>query len=173
VKLAQTLLDRNVRVCGTVRANRGILRDLEGEGKCLNKGQSAFQRKGDVMVQMRKDKRLVRMISMIRNATIMNTGRRDMKTNMEIKKPDAVVQYHKFMKAVDKADHYGPSYTRDWLPAYSFVSSTGKARHHKARLFCRDTRTHWSHDSLPLSSGTIVQLSNVSSMTQYHESKRV
>ena len=52
VRLAQTLLDRNVRVCGTMRANRGISRDLEGEGKRLKKGESAFRRKGDVMVQV-------------------------------------------------------------------------------------------------------------------------
>ena len=52
VRLAQTLLDRNMRVCGTMRATRGIPRDLEGEGKCLKKGQSAFCRKGDVMVQV-------------------------------------------------------------------------------------------------------------------------
>jgi len=32
VRLARTLLDRNVRVCSTVRANRGIPHDLEGEG---------------------------------------------------------------------------------------------------------------------------------------------
>ena len=70
VKLAETLLDRNVRVCGTMRANRGIPRDLEGEGKRLNRGQSAFWRKGDVMVQVWKDKRLVRMISTIHDATI-------------------------------------------------------------------------------------------------------
>ena len=34
-RLAQTLRGRKVRVCGTMRANRGIPRDLEGEGKCL------------------------------------------------------------------------------------------------------------------------------------------
>ena len=56
VRLAQTLLDRQVRVCGTVRANRGIPRDLEGEGKCLKKGKSAFRTNGDVMVQVSKDK---------------------------------------------------------------------------------------------------------------------
>ena len=39
VRLARTLLGRNVRVCSTMRANRGIPRDLEGEGKCLKKGQ--------------------------------------------------------------------------------------------------------------------------------------
>jgi len=52
VRLAQTLLDRNVRVCSTMRANRNIPRDLEGEGKCLNKEQLAFRRKGDIMVQV-------------------------------------------------------------------------------------------------------------------------
>ena len=80
-----------------MRANRGIPRDLEGEGKRLNRGQSAFRRKGDVMVQVWKDKRLVRLIS-THDATIVNTGRKDKKTNMEIKKPYAIVQYNKFMK---------------------------------------------------------------------------
>jgi len=103
VRLAQSLLDRNVRVCGTMRANRGIPRDLEGEGKCLKKGQSAFQRKGD-MVQVWKDKRLVQMISTIHDTTTVNTGRKDTKTNMEIKKPYAIVWYNKFMKGMDRAD---------------------------------------------------------------------
>ena len=39
VRLTQTLLRRNVRVYGTMRANRGIPCDLEGEGKSLKKGQ--------------------------------------------------------------------------------------------------------------------------------------
>jgi len=56
VRLAQTLLDRNMRVCGTMRANRGIPCDLEGEGKQLKKGQSVFRRKDDVMIQVWKDK---------------------------------------------------------------------------------------------------------------------
>jgi hypothetical protein len=58
MRLAQTYLDRNMRVCGTIRASRSIPRDLEGEGKSLNKGQSAFRRNGDVMVQVWKDKDL-------------------------------------------------------------------------------------------------------------------
>jgi len=80
-----------MRVCGTIRANRGIPRDLEREGKRLKREQSAFRRKGDVMVQVWKDKRLVRMISMIHEATVVNTGWKDRKTNMEKKKPYAVV----------------------------------------------------------------------------------
>ena len=41
------------------------------------------------------------MISTIHDATIVNTERKDRKTNMEIKKPYVVVQYNKFMKGVD------------------------------------------------------------------------
>jgi Ulp1 family protease len=83
-----------------MRVNRGIPCDLEGEGKRLNRGQLAFQRKGDVMVQVWKDKRLVRMISTI------HTGRKDRKTKMEIKKLYAIVQYNKFMKGIDRADQH-------------------------------------------------------------------
>ena len=50
------MLNRNVRVCGTMRGNRGIPRDLEGEGRRLKIEKSAFQRNGDVMVQVWKDK---------------------------------------------------------------------------------------------------------------------
>jgi hypothetical protein len=75
-----------------MRTNRGISRDVEGEGKCLKKGQSVFWKKGDVMVQVWMDKRLVQMISMI-EVTIVYTGRKDGKTNLEKKKPYAVIQY--------------------------------------------------------------------------------
>ena len=75
-----------------MRANRDIPRDLEVEGKRLNRGQSAFRRKGDVMVQVWKDKRLVRMISMIHDARIVNTERKYRKRDLEIKKPYAIVE---------------------------------------------------------------------------------
>jgi len=52
VRLAQTLLDRNMRVYDTRRAKWGIPHDLEGEGKRLKKGKSLFWRSGDVMVQV-------------------------------------------------------------------------------------------------------------------------
>ena len=42
------------------------------------------------------------MISMIHDATVVNTGQKDRKTNMEIQKPYAVVQYNKFMKGIDR-----------------------------------------------------------------------
>ena len=83
VRLAQTLLDRRVRVCGTLRANRGIPRDIKWEDKHLRKGQTAFWKKVDLMLQVWKDKRLEQIISTIHDATIVNTER---KTNIEIKK---------------------------------------------------------------------------------------
>ena len=46
------------------------------------------------------------MISMIHDATVVNKGRKDRNTNMEIRKPCAVVQYNKFMKDVDRADKH-------------------------------------------------------------------
>ena len=55
MRLAQTLLGRNVRVYGAMRANSGIPRDLEGEGKCLKK-ETALQRNDDIMVQVRNNK---------------------------------------------------------------------------------------------------------------------
>ena len=63
------------------------------------------------MVQVWKDKRLVQMISMIHDATIVNTGRKHKKTNMEIKKPYTVVQYNKFMKGINRADQHHSYYS--------------------------------------------------------------
>ena len=92
-----------MRVYGSMRTNRGIPRDLEGEGKRLKKEVSARRKNDDVMDECGTT-RLVRMISTIYDATIINKGRKDRKTNMEIKKPYAVGQYNKFIKGVDRAD---------------------------------------------------------------------
>jgi hypothetical protein len=51
------------------------------------------------MVQVHSDKTLVGIISTIHVVTIVNTGQKDRKTNTEIKKPYAIFQYNKFMKA--------------------------------------------------------------------------
>jgi len=40
----------------------------------------------------------------IHDATTVNKGRKDKKTNMEIKNPYAIVQYNKFINEVDRAD---------------------------------------------------------------------
>jgi len=58
------------------------------------------------------------MISTIHDATVVNKGRKDRKTNMEIEKPYAVGQYSKFIKGVDRADQY--------LSFYSVLRKTVK-----------------------------------------------
>jgi len=100
-----------MRICGTMRANRGIPCDLEGKGKCLKKGQSAFWRNDDIMVQVWNNK------TCANDATIVNKVK-DRKTNMEIKKPYAFVQYNKFIKGIDRADQY--------LSFYSVLRKTVK-----------------------------------------------
>jgi len=58
------------------------------------------------------------MRSTIHEAIIVNKGWKDRETNMEIKKPYAVVQYNKFTKGIDRADQY--------LTYYSVLKKTVK-----------------------------------------------
>jgi hypothetical protein len=74
-----------MRVCGTVKANSGLPCDLDREGKRFKKEKLAFRRNGDVMVQLWNDK------TCANDATIVQKGKKDRKTNMEIKNPYAVV----------------------------------------------------------------------------------
>ena len=55
---------------------------------------------------------------MIHYAKIINKGRKERKTNMEIKKPYAVVQYNKYMKGIGRAGQY--------LSYYSVLRKTVK-----------------------------------------------
>ena len=74
---------------------------LTGAFHHLKKGQSVFRSKGDVIVQLWKVRRLLRFINIIHDVTTVNTGRKDRRTNLEIKKPYSVVQYNKFKKGLD------------------------------------------------------------------------
>ena len=58
------------------------------------------------------------MRSTIHDATTINKERKDRKTNVEIKKPYAIVQYNKFIKDVDRAEGY--------LSYYSVLKKTVK-----------------------------------------------
>lgn len=48
----------------------------------------------------------MQVISTIHDTTLVNVGRKDGKTFLQIKKPYFVVQYNTFMKGVDTADQY-------------------------------------------------------------------
>jgi hypothetical protein len=45
VGIAEHLLSRQVRVCGTIRVNRGLLPDLKQESKSLKHGETTFRRR--------------------------------------------------------------------------------------------------------------------------------
>jgi hypothetical protein len=90
-----------VRVYGTSWANRGILHDLEGEGKCLKKGKSAFRRNGDIMVQEWKDKTRAndKYDPLCNNCK----QREERQENKHQNKHYAVDQYNKFIKGIERA----------------------------------------------------------------------
>ena len=61
---------------------------------------------------------LVRIIITIHDETILNKGRKDRKSNIEIKKPYSIVQCNKFLKSVERVDQY--------LTYYSVLKKTVK-----------------------------------------------
>jgi len=94
------------------------------------------------------------MISTIHDTTIVNTGSRDRKTNMVIKKPYAVVQYSKFMKGVDRADqdlsYYSvPKKTVKW--SRKVVLYLLKCVHFNAIFCVKDTKFKQTNKVLELS----------------------
>jgi hypothetical protein len=60
VRLAEELLQKSIRVSGTIRVNRGLSKDKRQ--KKLKKGEVTFHRKQDVLLVSHQDKRLVNTI---------------------------------------------------------------------------------------------------------------
>lgn len=115
VTIAETLLSRQVRVCGTIRVNRGLPPDLKNESQSLKRGETSFRRKGEILLQIWRDTRAVNMISTIHSSTMVDVPRRN---DTIIKKPLCICQYNTFMKGVDRADQY--------LSYYSILRKTVK-----------------------------------------------
>ena len=83
VAIAEHLLQSKTRVCGTIRSNRGLPKSFVEAGNNLKAGQSIFCRRNDVLLQTWKDKREVRMVSTLRQATI---ERHESKRGCSVKK---------------------------------------------------------------------------------------
>ena len=107
--LAIELLRRQTTLCGTLRKNRKHV-SLKVKAKKLKKGECVAQRKGQVMVCKWKDKRDVSMLSTKHTGRIV-TAERNNRQGEEIKKPDAVLEYNKFMGGVDRLDQLLSYYT--------------------------------------------------------------
>nr|XP_033320948.1 piggyBac transposable element-derived protein 4-like [Megalopta genalis] len=106
VEIAKQLLLKKIKVCGTIRANKGL-------PLCLRKSklsvfETRFKRQGEVLIQLWKNdkKRDIRMISTIHNSDVINTGIINRKTGLHIQKPKCIIDYDQHMKGVDRADRY-------------------------------------------------------------------
>ncbi|XP_055386165.1 piggyBac transposable element-derived protein 4 [Condylostylus longicornis] len=100
VDLANHLYSLKTRICGTIRANRGLPAVLKKPK--LNINESIYRRKGEVLLQVWQAKKTkqVTMISTIHQAEIHDTGKIDRKTGLSIRKPISVIDYNNFMSGV-------------------------------------------------------------------------
>ncbi|PNF39390.1 hypothetical protein B7P43_G13220 [Cryptotermes secundus] len=90
------------KVCGTFRTNRGAPKELKDDVKNLKKGKSVFSRKGQVLIQVWRDKRDVKLISTLHSAKTNRKGEK-------ICRPEVIGDHNKHMRWVDRANqmlHY-------------------------------------------------------------------
>lgn len=100
--LAELLLEKNTGVCGTVRKNRKGMPDIKNK---LKKGDVHFLSNDDkILATFWCDKRDVTMLSTVHEPKMLETGKRDRKTNLMIQKPASVLEYNAKMGGVDKTD---------------------------------------------------------------------
>jgi len=78
------------------------------------------------------------MRSTINYTTIVTTERKERKTHLEIKKSNAVFQYSKFIKGIERADQY-PSY-------YSALRKSVKWPNASAKFF--NERLEFTHQQM-------------------------
>jgi hypothetical protein len=116
VCLAEELLQKSIRVSGTIRVNRGLPKDMIEEAKKLKKGEVTFCRKQDVLLVTCQDKRLVNMISTLHTAAVVDDSIRF--SGITKKKPKCIADYNTHMHGVDAADQY--------LAYYPFIRKTVK-----------------------------------------------
>jgi hypothetical protein len=124
VRLAEELLQKSIRVSGTIRVHRGLPKDMIEEAKMLKKGEVTFRRKQDVLLVSHQDKRLVNMISTLHTVAVVDDSSR--RTGVTKKKPKCVVDCNTHMHGVDTADQY--------LAYYPFIRKTVKWP--KKAFFC-------------------------------------
>ncbi|XP_046145451.1 piggyBac transposable element-derived protein 4-like [Osmia bicornis bicornis] len=117
VNMAKILLKNKVRVCGTIRKNRGLPQPLQTAK--LSRGKHEFRRDDHILLQVwNNGKRNVNMISTIHSAQMAESGSRSRTSDCPIQKPISIIDYNKYMKGVDRVDQY--------LSYYSIFRKTKK-----------------------------------------------
>jgi hypothetical protein len=95
------LHNNGTNVCGTVRKYRKGLPKLDKE---LDKGQIESRHTDNMMVVKWKDKREFRMLTTLHTDSMKQSGKFDRTTNTPVMKPECVMDYNRYMGAVDKTD---------------------------------------------------------------------
>ena len=119
--LADFLQKNNTGLCGTVKSNRKQM------AKFPNKGpQGTMQKKkaGKLLAISYTDKRQVLLLSTVHKGDMIDTNKKNRLTGEVIRKPDAICDYNKHMRLVDKADMMS-----------SYIDCTRKSRKWPSRLF--------------------------------------
>ncbi|XP_028349574.1 piggyBac transposable element-derived protein 4 [Physeter macrocephalus] len=73
-----------------IRENHGLLNQLKEKSKNLQRGEMTFLWKGEVILLIWKDKRLVRMVTTIQDTSIASTGKECRRTGHQITKPTCI-----------------------------------------------------------------------------------
>ena len=110
------LLQKLIRVCGTIRVSRGLPKDMIEEAKKFKKSEVTFRRNQEILLISHQDKSFVSMISTLHAADVIET--RSRRTSVAMKKPKCVIDYNTHMHGVDTADQY--------LAYYPFIRKTVK-----------------------------------------------
>ncbi|TEA37041.1 hypothetical protein DBR06_SOUSAS210197, partial [Sousa chinensis] len=106
VSTSEILLKNKTRVCGTIRENHGLPNQLKLKSKNLQRGEMTFLQKGEVILLIWKDKRLVCMVATIHDASIAPTGKEDRRTGHQNTKPTCTLEYNEYVKGVNRSDQY-------------------------------------------------------------------
>lgn len=108
--LFTALFRRRTHACGTVRTNRmNMPRDLKPQIS-MKKGESIWKRSKELLCMLWKDKRDVTMLSTMHTDAFDNTGKTDRDTGEEIRKPQVVLDYNRYMGGVDLSDFLTGTY---------------------------------------------------------------
>lgn len=117
--LLKVLMERGTFACGTFRVNRKHYpKSILMDDKNMRIGDSDFAQAGDISVVKWKDrgKKSVNVVSNMHNPTKFTTVKRTNKTGerQEIKCPESIAAYNKYMGAVDKFDQAMAAYAISW-----------------------------------------------------------
>lgn len=117
VQNSAILLKKKIRICGNIWKNRVLPDYLKTVS--LENGET-FRRKIDILLQVWKSKKTVNLISTIHSAEMKESQNINRKTKQIIIKPNALINYNKYMKGVDWADQH--------LSHYSILRKTDNSK---------------------------------------------